>query len=146
MPKILVSESNSPRQRADGASTRSRGPSANSQNRSSEWILRCPPPPTPLDPQVSMKVDSISAESTPPSLTLPFLTPSSLYQARIRKNPRTRERMRWSKARRRRRRGRRRGKGKEASATSQELFGHLHFNPWLAQETPSHSLDSFPKT
>jgi len=49
--------------------------------------------------------------------------------------------MRWSKARRRRR-----GKGKEASATSQELFGHLHSNPWLAQETPSHSLDSFPKT
>jgi len=88
-----------------------------------------------------MKVDSISAESTPPSLTLPFLTPSSLYQARIRKNPRTIERMRWSKARRRRR-----GKGKEASATSQELFGHLHSNPWLAQETPSHSLDSFPKT
>ena len=141
MPKILVSESNSPRQRADGASTRSRGPSANSQNRSSEWILRCPPPPTPLDPQVCTKVDSISAESALPSLTLPFLTPSSLYQARIRKNPRTRERMRWSKARRRRR-----GKGKEASTTSQELFGHLHSNPWLAQETPSHSLDSFPKT
>jgi hypothetical protein len=62
----------------------------------------------------------------PPSLIHSFISsPSlSLYQARTRKSPITRERMGWREGRRKRRR-----KGREASAPSQEPLHHPYSNP-----------------